>query len=75
MFLCNVRCSHIMGFLCKTTIKRLGETDRLAPRLYFKSLTPATLPLYGGGPSISITKHLDVPSPAQTYTMCLLKVV
>ena len=23
--LCNVRCSNIMGFLCKTTIKRLGR--------------------------------------------------
>ena len=29
--LCNVRCSNIMGFLCKTTIKRdWGEKDQTA---------------------------------------------
>ena len=82
--LCNVRCSNIMGFLCKTTIKRLGregpdsvwwcggDCDCIS-KLY---TGPHRGPLYCQMWScISPTKQLDVPNIHQTYTMCLLKVV
>ena len=75
--LCNVRCSNIMGFLCKTTIKRLGREGPDIVIVFQNSNSqhyPG--PLYWTMWScISPTKQLDVPNIHQTYTMCLLKVV